>query len=141
MYMRVALVAILSIAPAWAADWPQYGGPHRNFMIEAKGLPTAWPASGPTKLWSRPLGEGYSEIVADGDRLYTLYRRGNDEVVIALDSRTGKTVWEKANPAPFRPGMGMENGSGPHATPLGMGDQLFTVGILAYMPPFNKKPA
>jgi outer membrane protein assembly factor BamB len=135
--MRVVLVAILFTVSGWCADWPQYGGPRRNFMVDAK-VPSAWPASGPAKLWSRPLGEGYSEIVADGDRLYTMYRRGNDEVVVALDAKTGKTIWEQANPAPFRPGMGMENGGGPHATPLVMGDQLITVGILAYLQAFDK---
>lgn len=136
--MRFLLFS-LSFALLGAAEWPQYAGPHRNFTVDAKGLPGSWPASGPPKLWSRPLGEGYSEIVADGDRLYTMYRRGDDEVVIALEARTGKTVWEQAHPAKFLPGMNVENGPGPHATPLVVGDQLFTVGILAYLQSFDKK--
>lgn len=136
--MRILLFS-LPLALLSAADWPQYAGPQRNFTTDTKNLSNSWPASGPPKLWSRALGEGYSEIVADGDRLYTMYRRGDDEVVIALDARTGKTIWEQSHMAKFLPSMTMENGSGPHATPLVMGDQLFTVGILAYMQALDKK--
>jgi outer membrane protein assembly factor BamB len=136
--MRSLLAALLLPSVLPAADWPQFAGPQRNFMVDAKNLADSWPATGPARLWARPLGEGYSEIAADGERLYTMYRRGNDEVVIALDARTGRTIWEHANGAAFRPGMGMENGSGPHATPLIMGGQLFTVGILACLEAFDK---
>ena len=44
------------------AGWPQFGGPLRNFTSPSKGLANTWPAEGPRKVWSRPLGEGYSGI-------------------------------------------------------------------------------
>src|SRR5260370_42196279 len=59
---------------ASAAAWPQWGGPHRNFMSDSKGLASKWPASGPKTRWTRALGEGHSSIVAEGTRLYTMYR-------------------------------------------------------------------
>ena len=40
------------------SDWLQWGGPARNFMADAKGLASTWPAGGPKKLWCRALGEG-----------------------------------------------------------------------------------
>ncbi len=112
-----------------ALEWPQWGGPNRNFQSPVKGLAASWPAGGPRQLWRRNLGEGYSAIsVADG-KLYTMYRRGEEEIVVAMEAATGKTVWEHRYPAPFLSGMKMENGPGPHSTPLVVGNQVFTVGI------------
>jgi outer membrane protein assembly factor BamB len=116
-------------AGAQTPGWPQWGGPSRDFKAEARGLAETWPAGGPRRLWSRPLGEGYSSIAAEGDRLYTMYRQGEKEVVIALDAATGKTVWEYAYDAPFLEGMNMENGPGPHSTPLVARGHVFAVGV------------
>src|SRR6266446_6653262 len=102
--MRILLTLLLFLslnvsALAQSPGWPQFGGPQRNFMVDAKGLAAAWPADGPKRLWSRELGEGHSSIVADGDRLYTMYSKGGQEFVIALDASNGKTIWEKSNGA------------------------------------------
>ena len=74
--------------------WRQLGGPHRNFRVDSAVAATAWGAGGPTRLWSRSLGEGYSSILADGDLLVTMYRQDDDEVIIALDAATGATRWQ-----------------------------------------------
>lgn len=115
--------------PKASADWPQWGGPQRNFKVATTGLASSWPASGPRKLWSRPLGDGYSAIAAEGGRLYTMYHKGEQEVVIALDAATGKTLWEYAYAAPFWTEQDMSNGPGPHATPLVLGAYVFTTGV------------
>src|SRR5215475_8477121 len=70
-------------ASAQTANWPQWGGPQRNFMVDAKGLAESWPASGPKRLWSRALGEGHSSVVVEADRLYTMYSKGEQEFVVA----------------------------------------------------------
>jgi len=80
-------------AQATAQTWTQWGGPQRNFMTEAKGLAESWPAAGPKRLWSRELGEGHSSVVAEAGRLYTMYSRGEQEFVVALEAATGKTLW------------------------------------------------
>src|SRR5205085_6979644 len=77
---------------AQTTNWPQWGGPQRNFMVDAKGLAETWPADGPKRLWSRELGEGHSSVVAEQGRLYTMYSRSEQEFVIALDAANGKTV-------------------------------------------------
>jgi hypothetical protein len=124
---------------AASLEWPQFAGPHRNFTSDAKGLANSWPASGPKKLWSRDLGEGYSGIAVDGAVLYTMYRRGSDEVTLAAATATGKTIWEHTENASFRSGMAMENGPGPHATPLVTADAVYAVGILAHLVCLDKK--
>ncbi|NIX22128.1 MAG: hypothetical protein GWN07_20765, partial [Actinobacteria bacterium] len=54
-------------------------------------LAASWPESGPEILWRRALGEGYSAILAEGGRLYTMYRAGETEAVVALDAASGET--------------------------------------------------
>lgn len=122
------IVLALACLPAFAQDWPQWGGPGRDFKTSAARLRTRWPASGPPRLWNRRLGEGHSAIVVEGARLYTMYRKGEQEVVIALDAKTGKTIWEYNYAAPYLRGMDMSYGDGPHATPLVVGQALYTAG-------------
>lgn len=132
------LFGTLSLGTSQAQDeqgWRQWGGPHRNFMSDATGLASAWPQDGPAELWSRSLGPGHSTILVDDGRLYTMYRPGAaelrrgqfpaQEAVIALNADTGETIWEyayAAEPLNFR------FGAGPHATPLIVGEWLFTAG-------------
>ena len=67
---------------------------------------------------------GSSSVVVDSSRLYTMYRDGDNEVVVALESATGKTLWEYKYPAVFLKGMNMNTGPGPHATVLVAGSRL-----------------
>lgn len=114
-----------------AGDWPQWGGPNRDFKSNVTGLAARWPSNGPPRLWSRQLGEGHSAIVAEGGRLFTMYRNGEREFLIALDAKTGRTLWEYAYAAPFPPKMDVSYGAGPHATPLVTGEFVYAVGATA----------
>lgn len=126
-----AIAGAQSAPPAWT----QWGGPTRDFMVPSTGLASSWPATGPRRLWTRPLGEGHSAILAEGSRLYTMYRpsaaaRGQfaqEELVVALDAATGKTIWEHKYSSPTA-GINYTEGAGPHATPLLVGNRLFVVG-------------
>jgi outer membrane protein assembly factor BamB len=119
-------------------DWSQWGGPTRNFVSNSKGLAASWPEKGPRQLWSRPLGQGHSSILASGNTLYTMYSQGEQEVVIALAADTGKTIWEHKYDAPTA-GMNYKEGLGPHSTPLLAGDRLFTVGAIGKFYALDKK--
>jgi outer membrane protein assembly factor BamB len=126
-----ALASVAASAPAPPGpDWPQFGGPSRDFVVETSGL-TPWGSGGPTKLWERELGDGYSGIASDGDVLYTMYSPGDgEEAAVAIAAATGKTLWERRNPVEMRSSMNMEFGPGPHATPLLAGGRIFTVGVV-----------
>jgi outer membrane protein assembly factor BamB len=127
-------------------EWRQWGGPERNFHVEAGPLATTWPEDGPPVLWERPLGLGHSAIVVDDGRLFTQYRPGKQvsrkgpwesrEVVIALDAASGKTLWEyeyASEPLNF------SFGAGPHATPLVVGDLVFAAGTNKQIHAFEKR--
>ena len=137
-----AIVLVLltaTTALAQSSDWTQWGGPHRNFISETKGLAPSWPATGPRRLWDRKLGEGYSAIAVEAGMLFTMYRKGDNEVAIALDAATGKTLWEYSYAAPFSPEYDMTNGPGPHATPLVSGNLVFTSGATGKLNALDKK--
>jgi outer membrane protein assembly factor BamB len=113
-------------ASAPSSDWVQWGGEERDFIAPATALPSSWPAGGPRKLWSRDLGDGYSGIAVEGTTLYTAYRRGSQDVITAIDARTGKTLWEYAYEANFKNANSEGVGPGPYAMPQVVGDRLVT---------------
>ena len=131
--MRVLGLCVILSGAAAAADWPQWGGPDRNFRLPAGIKAPGWPAAGPKQLWARDLGDGYSSIVVSRNVLYTMYRKGSQDVVIALDPATGKTVWETGIDAPHSSGMNLEAGPGPHSTPLVIGDRIFVTTVIAHL--------
>lgn len=124
-----------------ASDWPQWGGPHRNFVSDTRALAAAWPVEGPKKVWSRGLGEGYSGIVVEDGRVFTMYRKGEREMLTALAARDGKTLWEFAYDAPFKENVDYapQFGPGPNATPLVAGDLVFSVGVTGALHAVKKK--
>lgn len=146
----IAIGGLLTTSAA-QAQWPQWGGPKRDFTSEAKDLAAQWPETGPKKIWSRGLGEGYSSIVVDGGKLYTMYRKGSgippvagdgpnpeapkpdpesdNEIVVALDAATGKTLWEYKYLAPVPNGMDPQFGKGPNATPVVHDGRIYTLGV------------
>jgi outer membrane protein assembly factor BamB len=151
LFLRRFLTAASTVLLTWSSlpgqSWPQFGGINRNFKVDVKGLASSWPASGPKKLWSRELGDGYSGIVVDGGTLYTMYRplgvmslyTKQEEVVIAIENTTGKTYWEHRFEAPFLKSMEMENGPDPHSTPLLTADRVFAVGVTGKLYCLDKK--
>ena len=81
------LLLCLCVETQAQAEWPQWGGPSRNFVSTAKGLAASWPEKGPRQLWSRPLGQGHSSIVVAGNTLYTMYSEGEQEIVVVVGRR------------------------------------------------------
>src|SRR4029079_16519963 len=118
-----------------APAWRQWGGPNRNFIVDSTGLADAWPEGGTRTIWSLQLRTGDSAILADGGRLFTMYRKGNgrgrqgpwqpEETIIALDAESGATFCEHVYPSKLQD---FSYGAGPHSTPLIVGDRLFAIG-------------
>ncbi len=114
-------------------SWRQFGGASRDFKVSSARLADAWPEGGPPLIWKRPLGDGFSGIVAEGGVLYTMVRGTSGdlierETVIAIDAETGKTNWEHHYQAPLPEEMDAQWGPGPASTPLIVNGRLFAVG-------------
>jgi len=141
----VALMSVLTAAAALClatdvmAQWTQWGGSDQDFIADSKGLANDWPTEGPKQLWSRELGDGYSAILVEDGKLYTMYRKDGKETVISLDAATGKTVWEYGYDESTAEGHEKRFGEGPRATPLIVGDRLYTIGVAGQMNCLDKR--
>ena len=138
-WVAAALAAAGSGDARASAAWPQWGGPSRNFVIPAADLATSWPEGGPRRLWQRPLGDGFSSIVTDGATLYTLYRDGADDVAVAMDAATGRTLWDARYAAPFHEECSEQLGPAPRSAPLIAGERLVTVSAGGLMNSFDRR--
>lgn len=116
-------------APADAGpSWIQHAGPRGDYSADPVELAESWPPEGPPILWRRELGEGYSGIVSDGTRLFTMWRDGERDVVGALDPESGRELWSHRYEQPAREGNQVQFGVGPNATPLVASSTLVTLG-------------
>src|SRR4030095_7634582 len=126
----VGAAAMSAAAPPAEESWRLWGGPRRDFIVPATDLfpktGEKWLATPPRKLWERPLGDGYSGIAVEDGILYTGYRKGDQDLIVALEAASGKTVWEYAYAAPFKNAYAAGVGPGPYAMPQIVGDRLVT---------------
>jgi len=107
-------------------DWPCFLGPHGNNTSTEQGLTDRWPEDGPPIVWERKIGTGYSAPSIHGQTLVLHHRRGNEEVVEALDTSTGKTRWQHLHPTTFVDPYGYNNG--PRSTPTLTSNRCYTFG-------------
>ncbi len=122
----MVLVIGLSVACAFAADWPQYFGPKRDSASAEKGLLRAWPKEGPKVLWTASIGIGYGGPIVSGGKVYLLDR--DDKVGDSLrcfDFSSGKELWSFAYGAP-----GRFNHPGSRTTPAVDGGNIYSCGPL-----------
>jgi outer membrane protein assembly factor BamB len=127
MKAKIKLITVmisLSVAWAFAADWPQYYGPRRDSTSTEKGILRTWPKEGPRVLWTAPVGIGYGGPVVSGGRVYLLDR--DDTVgdnLRCFDVSNGKELWNFAYNAP-----GKFDHPGSRSTPAVDGNNVYTCG-------------
>ncbi len=121
------LVAVLKFAAnSAAADWPQFLGSNHDNTSSETGLLDAWSTNGPTQVWEKNVGSGYSAPSVLGGLVILHHRIGNEEIVEAMDAATGKTKWQHKDASQFRDPFGYNNG--PRCTPLLASNFCFTFG-------------
>lgn len=124
----VILFVLLSIQTISAQEWNQWRGPARDGSVSAKNSPAAWPKSF-HETWRIEIGEGYSSPIVSGDRVFIHSRRDPDEIVTAINLKDGKMIWQQKYPAAYQKNQyAVEMAKGPNATPLVIGNKLFTLG-------------
>lgn len=126
-----SLLSILFVATtiANAQEWTQWRGPARDGSVVGKYAPATWPES-LKQTWRVEIGEGYSSpVVADG-KVFVHGRRDPEEIVASINLADGKVLWQQKYQAEFKKNQyAVEMAKGPNATPLVVGNRLFTLGV------------
>jgi outer membrane protein assembly factor BamB len=125
----LALTLFTSTITINAQEWPQWRGPARDGSVSAKNTPAKWPDS-LQRAWRVEIGEGYSSPVVSGGRVFVHARRDPEEIVAAINLTDGKVVWQQKYQAVFQKNQyAVSMAKGPNATPLVIGNRLFTLGV------------
>jgi outer membrane protein assembly factor BamB len=120
----ITVIAALSVACAFASDWPGYYGPKRDSTSTERGLLRSWPKEGPKVLWTAPIGIGYGGPIVSGGKVYLLDR--DDKVgdnLRSFDFSSGKELWNFAYDA-----AGSVDHPGSRSTPIVDGNNIYTCG-------------
>jgi outer membrane protein assembly factor BamB len=115
----------LSEAASESADWPEWRGAGRTDRSPDTGLLKSWPVGGPKLNWVfKDAGLGYAGYAVVGDRLYTMGLRGDQELLLAVDTRNGSEVWHAAAGPKYPNGWG----DGPRMTPTVHDGLVYALG-------------
>jgi outer membrane protein assembly factor BamB len=131
--LAVILVsALLATTTARADDWPQWGGPNRDIVWREKGIVDVFPTKGLLpRMWSTPIGEGYSGPAVANGRVFVMDRikQEGTERVLCLDAADGRILWKHA----YRVQYTVDYPAGPRMTPLVDEGKLYTIGTMGNM--------
>lgn len=121
--------------PAGAGDWPQILGPARDGVAANEPELTPWKGDVLRQLWRFDVGEGFAGPAVVGDRLVVFHRLRNEEVVQALDTSDGKSLWRASYPTSYRDDFGFN--AGPRAVPTIAGGRVLTHGAEGVVTAFD----
>jgi outer membrane protein assembly factor BamB len=111
---------------AAAEDWPQFLGPERNGVYRGPALAETWGPQGPKVVWRKSIGQGFSGPVVVQGRVILFHRIGDQEIVDAIDARTGAAQWRYAYASSYRDDFGFDEG--PRAVPVVADGIVYTFG-------------
>ena len=128
--MTIGLILLASPSlPMRAADWPQWRGPNRDGLVSGASIPRTWPKE-LKQEWKVTVGVGHSSPVVANGRIYVFARQAEEEVLLCLDSATGKEIWRTDQPIAYEVhNAARAHGKGPKSTPVLHGDNVYTLGI------------
>jgi outer membrane protein assembly factor BamB len=140
LLLFVVLVAVPAGRAAAQDQWSRFRGPNGTGVSAAIGLPTEF---GPERgvLWKTPLPPGHSSPVLTATRVFltahTAEKAAYKLLVLALDRKTGKLLWQREVPR-LQPGR-LQDVNGPASpSPVTDGTNVFAFlqefGMLAFDP-------
>lgn len=129
MHTKMPLLLVVSLlvrASIFASDWPQFLGPTRNGVYAGGDLAELWPAKGPSVVWKKPVGHGFSGPVVSDGKVILFHRLNDQETIECLDAHNGKGIWSFSYPTTYEDQFGFDDG--PRATPTVADGRVYTFG-------------
>ncbi|MDE2725155.1 MAG: PQQ-binding-like beta-propeller repeat protein, partial [Gemmatimonadota bacterium] len=124
---KILLLILLFCQPADAkADWPNWGGPNRDFRVNDAGVFPPDQNYALKIVWKKPLGAGYSSISIRGDLAVTMYSDETFDYVIGLNTEDGSERWKYKIGAAYLGHYGSQ--SGPLSTPIVTENKVIALG-------------
>ncbi len=106
------------------AAWPCFRGRDRDAINkETVRLARSWPAGGPKRLWSVPLGDGFAAAAVEGGCVYVLDHVNDGDVLRCLSLDDGRELWHNGYPIIIAHNHGMSR-----TIPAIAGDSVITLG-------------
>lgn len=141
MLLKTLLCTLLAgstILSAQPQEWNQWRGPKRGGVVTSFTPPAAWPER-PKQVWKVAAGIGHASPIVAGNRAYLFSRVGEQEVLTAYDTASGKQVWREGYDAPYQMNPAATgHGKGPKSTPVLDRGRIFTLGISGVLSAFDQ---
>ncbi len=117
-YFSVLFLSVLSLSAQ--ESWHQFRGNNRNGSSVNTSINKEWSDSGPSLLWKKNIGEGFSEILVAENKVFTMTGEKADslsgsEYMVAYNSKTGEEIWKTLIDSMIIDPDGA--GDGPRSTP------------------------
>ncbi len=125
---RTGCAVVLVAGVAWAQDWPQWRGPHRDGKTEGFSVPQKWPTA-LTQAWRVTVGLGDATPALVGGKLYVFARQGGDEVTACLNADDGQVVWQDKYATEPATGPSGRDHPGPRSSPVVTEGKAVTLGV------------
>lgn len=130
------LLKVVATRPGVELDWRTTPQDYASFLggeywaeVDGVSLDTDWSARPPKELWRQPIGAGWSGFAIVGDYAITQEQRGESEMVVCYELRTGNVAWSHADEVRWDPGGGGAlGGVGPRATPTVVEGRVYSHG-------------
>jgi outer membrane protein assembly factor BamB len=115
-----------------AGAWPWFRGPNGDAIGQAGvRLARKWPADGPKRLWTAPLGDGFAAAAVSGGRVFVLDHvhdvhgavDRSADTLRCLSLEDGKEIWHNGYRVTVPPHHGMSR-----TIPAVIGDYVVTLG-------------
>jgi len=93
----VASILLAAVSAGRAENWPGFRGPRGDGSSAERGLPLRWSATENVAWKVAVPGRGHASPVVWGDRLFLVsaLEDKQERVLLCLDRRTGKTLWQR----------------------------------------------
>ncbi len=106
-------------------DYPQFLGPNRDAKVYGIKLTRDWTQHPPQRLWRQSIGAGWSSFAVAGNFAITQEQRGEIEMVVAYDLKSGRVHWSHGDNTGFTSPI---TGDGPRATPTIAQNRVYAQG-------------